>query len=395
MNIYRIPEENIDRLDRFATRIKTKCAKYGCDFHYAKIDEAFDTVSIEGIKYIKRFIIVECEGIARINDWEFVGTIDFTENGNIIRSVVDVNIPDKYRHTTSICEHCNTLRSRKNCYLVRNIKTNEFKQVGKSCLKDFTGGLDVEAVAALMSAISELEESQKYELKYCEHKYYRTSEVLAHAYNVVRDLGYVSASKCEHYSDATKVKVLLSLKYSHNDLNGTFAEAVENYYTKFKPDFTSDKTMNIVNDIIKYVNNLNETSDYIRNIKIIAKNDYVSIDNIGCCVSIIPGYNRYISEKANAKENHETSTFQGSIGDKLSISNPKISVITSWPSQYGGYVVRLKIVDENNNIYMWDCTSTVDETQPISNINGTVKKHDSYNGVNQTWLTRCKVTYAE
>ena len=31
MNTYRIPEENIDRLDRFATRIKTKCAKYGCE----------------------------------------------------------------------------------------------------------------------------------------------------------------------------------------------------------------------------------------------------------------------------------------------------------------------------------------------------------------------------
>ena len=111
MNTYRIPEENIDRLDRFATRIKTKCAKYGCDFHYAKIDEVFDTVLIEGIKYIKRFIIVECEGIARINDWEFVGTIDFTENGNIIRSVIDTSIPDKYRHTAPICEHCNTFGS--------------------------------------------------------------------------------------------------------------------------------------------------------------------------------------------------------------------------------------------------------------------------------------------
>lgn len=395
MNTYKIPEENIDKLDRFATRIKTKCAKYGCDFHYAKVDEVFDNVLIEGAKYIKRFVIVECEGLARVNDWEFVGTIDFTENGNIIRSVVDVNIPDKYRHTTPICEHCNTLRSRKNCYLVRNIKTNEFKQVGKSCLKDFTGGLDVEAAAALMSAISELEESQKYDLKSCEHKYYNTSEVLAHAYNIVRDLGYASVSKCEHYSDTTKVKVLLSLEYSRNCLNDTFAEAVENYYTKFNPDFTSDKIMNTVNDIREYVNNLNETSDYIRNIKIIAKNDYVSIDNIGYCVSIIPGYNRYINKKANAKENHETSTFQGSIGDKLSISNPNISVITSWPSPYGGYVVRFKIIDENNNIYMWDCTSTVDETQPISNIKGTVKKHDSYNGINQTWLTRCKVTYAE
>lgn len=395
MNTYRIPEENIDRLDRFATRIKTKCAKYGCDFHYAKIDEAFDTVSIEGIKYIKRFIIVECEGIARINDWEFVGTIDFTENGNIIRSVIDTSIPDKYRHTAPICEHCNTLRPRKNCYLVRNIKTNEFKQVGKSCLKDFTGGLDVEAVAALMSAISELEESQKYELKSCEHKYYRTSEVLAHAYNIVKDLGYISASKCEHYSDATKVKVLLSLKHSHNDLNGTFAEAVENYYNKFKPDFTSDKTMNTVNDIIEYVNNLDETSDYTRNIKIIAKNDYVSVDNIGYCVSIIPGYDRYISEKLSTKENRETSTFQGTIGEKLNVANPKISVITSWPSSYGGYVVRFKIVDENNNVYMWDCTSSVDETKPILNIKGTVKKYDSYNNINQTWLTRCKVVYAK
>ena len=134
---------------------------------------------------------------------------------------------------------------------------------------------------------------------------------------------------------------------------------------------------------------------YIRNIKIVAKNDYVSVDNIGYCVSIIPGYNRYVSEKLNTKENGETSTFQGTIGEKLNIANPKISVITSWPNPYGGYVVRFKIVDENNNVYMWDCTSSVDETKPILNIKGTVKKHNSYNNVNQTWLTRCKVVYAK
>lgn len=181
-----------------------------------------------------------------------------------------------------------------------------------------------------------------------------------------------------------------------NLLSGDAAEEVKDYYDTFNPDFYSEQTMNTVNDIRTYVSNLDETSEYIKNIKIIAKNDFISVHNIGYCVSIILGYIRYINNKAAAQENsNDISTFQGSIGDKLTISNPKISVITSWPSQYGGYVTRFKIVDENNNVYMWDCTSSIDETLPIESIKGTVKKHDFYNEINQTWLTRCKVTYSK
>lgn len=84
--VYEIFEVNMDRLEKKLKRIEAKCSKYGCEFHYQKIGEAYETV----------------HGL----------------NGELV--------------------------------------TGEFKQVGRSCLKDFTGGLDASAVAQYISFFDEL-----------------------------------------------------------------------------------------------------------------------------------------------------------------------------------------------------------------------------------------------
>ena len=151
-----------------------------------------------------KFIVIEVEGTAKLNDWEFVASIDHFKNGNVIRkAITNLEIPDKYRYGDSYCEHCNTKRSRKNTYIVHNIKTNEFKQVGKSCLKDFTRGMSIEQVTFMLSLrdLFEEAEEQVYSPSFSSNKFYfNTREILKYGAETVRLFGYVKSK----YEDGTE-----------------------------------------------------------------------------------------------------------------------------------------------------------------------------------------------
>ena len=150
--MYEIFEGNMDRLEAKLTRIANKCKKYGCEFTYNKVGEVYrELVDDNKQKYTARFIQVEAEGTAIINDWQFIASVEHTEKGNIINRVCDIEVPERYYTGSPVCEHCNSNRYRKYTYIVRNVSTGEFKQVGKSCLNDFTHGLSAEAAARYIS----------------------------------------------------------------------------------------------------------------------------------------------------------------------------------------------------------------------------------------------------
>lgn len=51
------------------------------------------------------------------------------------------------------CEHCNKIRNRRKSYLVYNVESKAWKQVGASCIKDFLGSSDILAMFEFISDI--------------------------------------------------------------------------------------------------------------------------------------------------------------------------------------------------------------------------------------------------
>ena len=163
MEKYTIPVENIEALRAKAEQIAKKAKRYGVTIHYAEVgeevrEEEAKTGCFTGSYYLPRegeqtarkeyhkYIIVEVEGVARANGWEFAGVIEHTEGGNICRTFEGVELPEHFSTCPPYCEHCKTTRRRKDTYLVKNTTTGEIKQVGKNCLKEYTDGLSLEAV---------------------------------------------------------------------------------------------------------------------------------------------------------------------------------------------------------------------------------------------------------
>lgn len=191
--VYSILEANMERLEKKLTRIQNKCKRFGCSFTYEKVGEEFKTLKDErGVEYKAKFILIEAEGKAVLNDWVFVASVQHTEKGNIINSTgCSIEVPERYYTSEPICEHCNSKRARKDTYIVMNQVTGEFKQVGKSCLKDFTQGMDASMIAQYYSFFDELVKGEELWQERWIEPHYDLKEFLCYVSECIRCLSMV------------------------------------------------------------------------------------------------------------------------------------------------------------------------------------------------------------
>lgn len=252
--VYEIMEANMERLEKKLTRIANKCKTYGCEFHYEKVGETFKDVcdDVGNWHYNVRFIKVEAYGKAIINDWEFVAVIEHTKEGNIITGYGNVEVPEKYYTTEAICEHCESKRRRKNTYVVRNTKTGEFKQIGKSCLKDYTSGLSAEAVAAYISCFDELIVGETYNGNGYGACYVETEEFMKYVAEVINKFG-----------DANE---MIRVKTDYYRVRGVAERAVE-YYIVDRGGYTGANQLKHRERLIKEMENVNFNANEEKNVE--------------------------------------------------------------------------------------------------------------------------------
>ncbi|MFN9475145.1 hypothetical protein, partial [Acidovorax sp.] len=81
--------------------------------------------------------------VVKLGSWQVVGKLEALEGGNLIFQVTqdaqDGSELSARRTGQIVCEHCRLRRKRNQSFLLRESATDNYIQVGKSCLKDFTG----------------------------------------------------------------------------------------------------------------------------------------------------------------------------------------------------------------------------------------------------------------
>ena len=324
MNTYRIHEDNLERLQKKITRIRNKCVKYGCDFVYNEVGEDFDTYEDDdGNEHIVRYILVECEGTAKVNGWKFLATLEHHDTGNIVRKLLDeVEVPERYWTCGPTCEHCNRIRSRNETYVVYNEETGEFKQVGSSCLCDFTGGFSAEAAAEYIALYNCLIEGETPVGGLGRGKlYFKTDDVLLHAAIIVKCLGYAPSDA----EKPTRYRVLNDLCYDtcRSMLARWDVEEVEEFRNKFHPDYNDPEMLEMVQAVKEYIAGEEDNSSYIHNLQVLLASEYVDTKNFGYVVSAIPSYNRHLGWMAERKREEEArkveqgSKYVGAVGDRI------------------------------------------------------------------------------
>ena len=407
MEQFAILEGNMDRLLNKLVSIENKCKKFGCSFHFKRVGEEFREVKHVDefgrviAKETCKFIIVEAEGVAKVNDWRFIATIDHTPNGNVIRKFdYDAVIPEKYFTGDSFCEHCNTKRRRGQTCLVYNDVTCEWKQVGKSCLQLFTNGLSAEDVARYISWYDEIIRGEEPYTGCHIDRYYDVKQTLLYAKECVNKFGYFNSQSPRSTADRSWDYICAHegwIKWIGEE--GRKRLLAEMNEVNFNAE--SDENVTFVEGALEWIRNKDvEGNDYLHNLQVIAAVDQFKMKDHNMLVSLVTAYQRELDhiakverEKKTAEEN--PSEYQGQVGQRITFVPSSIKCVYSSDSQFGTSWL-YSIEDVNHNIYTWFTSKFIDCSEEsetvITSITGTVKGHSEFRGVKQTEMTRCKLT---
>ena len=93
-----------------------------------------------------------------INGWSLIGILHHPSDGNTeAHPSMGKEIPVTYLSAGPNCDHCETKQRRKDTFILQN-QTGEMRQVGSTCLWDFFGGFNPEALMYFSETIAKLKE---------------------------------------------------------------------------------------------------------------------------------------------------------------------------------------------------------------------------------------------
>lgn len=403
---YLIHESNFERLEKKLATIQKKCQKSHCEFKYEVVDTKYQNCKAEdGTEYTAKYFEIEVEGKAQYNGWRFVATLDHHTEGNVIRAFdTELTIPDKYKTCGPTCEHCNKIRSRKDTYIVYNDEKNEFKQVGKSCLQEFTDGLSAEDVAFFCSIYEAAENSYGYTgMSFTQ--YIAVESILNYAFECYKHWGYQKTQKDEDDFDptyrSTKERVTDYYYINRESYQRRDILKAEMDEVGFNPE--SEYAVESTKAALEWIRNIPESeinSEYIRNLHIICSDEYTDWRSLGILVSLTVAYARHTEQIAAYEKKQKAisaekaaSNWVGEVGSKLEIEIDTFECKSSWYNTYG-VTYLYKFTDKSGNVFIWYASNPVNDEETVSSIKGTVKEHSEFNGIKQTVLTRCKASYA-
>lgn len=410
---YSIPERKLEKLSKIINRynkkganitfnIGEKVVENGTLFVEDPFTHTCHTYNIK-VNCVEVFV----EGTYKINDWSFVGTIEFTTNGNIIRlanSSFEGKVPSKYLHTPKICEHCGKIRNRKDTYLIYNEKTNEFKQVGSTCLLDYTKGLDADECASIMSCMDQVKNLCDYT---CNGEGFFGS----------------SSSSCGIGEDIKNYAIALVKAKGYQKMeNGKgSARDLSAFYFPHMRDENWEREFGSLtlasNDEVKAINEyaqqyIDSSNMYMRNASLAWLKGCVEYRDFGLICAFVNTYLKEVLKKVSSDRNNE---FVGKIGDRITIKVASYRCLFSssyevaWHTWANSYTY--EIIDEEGHTFIWKSSKDFDLCDvtlkngnycrqefckcKVKEIVATIVSHDDYKGIKQTKLSRGKITQRE
>ena len=215
---------------------------------------------------------------------------------------------------------------------------------------------------------------------------------MAYTSAVVKVYGYVGAGN--RNSTADNVKDFYAIDHGYH----FFAETEEAIKTKMQEvsfEVTEDDNK-VADKIISFIENMEESNNYIHNLKVLCSNEMVKYSNINLLCSAIVCWNRELERiernAKRAKENAElmNSEYMGNIGDRITFAIDSWKALTSWETEWG-VTVLYRFIDTNGNVIIWKSSKYIDSEKEVTKLTGTIKEHKEYNGVKQTVVNRCRV----
>ena len=375
-------EEVVKKIEK----LESKAKKYGKKLNFSVGEEHPETIAIRDIDHVTQTIYtkgtcvvaavdidIDFDNFICLDGWRVVAQIDHVEGGNVVNLIDSKEqINTTWYRLKPFCEHCGTNRRRNTTFIVK-YENGQYKQVGKSCLMDYTG-----ISPALVAMVAEVKdicidssgEREFYNSDIDNIKMFSIRDILAASVESIEKYGYVK-SNCPN---STKSNVLEMLR---------------------KQTETSEKSKKEADNIINWLKNLDVDVGIERDCKNLICGEYARIKHIGKLAYMPISYKKAIEqrrreiEQSARKEAEKASNYIGIVGEKVTFTAEKAALLTSYFTEYG-YTYVYKFVS-NSNVFIWFSSRNIEGIKDGCTIKGSVKNHSERDGVKQTILTRCKV----
>jgi hypothetical protein len=236
------------------------------------------------------------------NTWEFVGVITPSQQGKAILKLTPAagdteGIRKLYSANPYYCDHCKKVRQRNETFIVHH--GDQYRQVGRNCLKDFVGGADPSALMTFFAFFSDPQALQAYLTRVSSggdgngpgrvSEYFTPQELLITALAVIDERGtYVSSKSETSVSTASEVRDILWDRSS----GPTERAWADNVLKRMEqPDITKR-----ADDIITWFKSLPkaevEANTFFQNIKVMVDENAVESRQIGYIVGLYPAWKR-------------------------------------------------------------------------------------------------------
>jgi hypothetical protein len=160
---YYIPEGNVKQFETRIARLIKRALKLGSPLSYVINrddfrDEKAKFTGNDGKEtevFVRRFRVEVTGEEPKYAGWQFIGTLEHTDEGNVLRMVPGKIAPPQYRDCAPFCEHCKLKRVRKDTFLVHHVENGTTTQVGSNCLVDFLGHENPQSLAQLAAILGQ------------------------------------------------------------------------------------------------------------------------------------------------------------------------------------------------------------------------------------------------
>lgn len=392
--MYLIPTENMESFEKKIARIRRKAERAKVDFSYKRLEPIQKETDLPGVTVECVPVMVECK--IHYENWVVIAVLEHQSYGNLVHLVEgewrpgkELKLPEKYKTAQSYCDHCNTMRARNKTVVLYNTETKEFKQVGTTCLKEYTSGIDADMIAAFEECTKEPTEFMGFTSHskwYVDMKNFLSGVVAASSL-----YGYISKSKAREINENNNKTIVEATC----DLTIRLMSS-KNVEEDWKNIYKSDDTNTFVEEALEWIKNMDaESCSYFDNLKVVCSAELVELKNIGYAASLIASYKNHLKaekKKKEAEKQNEMYHYYRNVDDKISLQG-NLACVANYDTQFGTMYVYKMI--QSSCIFVWKTSKYlgIDDSGKEAMITGKIKEQSEFRGVRQNILTRCKVEF--
>lgn len=328
--------------------------------------------------------------IVRLGNWQVVGKLEAVENGCLtFRVTEDADDAREVRERAGRameCDHCRKARRRTATFVLREVSSGKHCQVGKGCLKDFTG-IDPGAalfLARMYELVRMADEDADEFGRSQRRNAVPTERFLADVLFLSDRGGFVSASKAAErgaeptWSEAAHIEDFLE---RDGDLKKAYGESAEAVGQK-------------AGEVRAWMLQKEAASDFDRNAKLVLEPDYLLLKarHLALAAAVVPMYRH---AQSHARSERQPSRHVGGVGSKMEAEVQVERVIELANPFVRGLMFLVLMRDSDGNKLAWRSAAAPGEMVKGEGrrlrASFKVKAHGDYRGQAQTDVTHVKV----